>query len=295
MVGAVAKLRAKLPRGLVGAVAKLREANPWRIVDAVAWLGATSPPLIADAAARLRLPRWAEPRTRWQRVVQRRRRARVRRATRVVSWMALVGGVLLLAEVTVTLVWQEPFTALRARAEQSALRGELANVEARARRPSQESPLAALAHREAADTATGHALGRIRIPAIGVSFVFVEGTDEGSLEKGPGRYIGTAMPGEAGTVGIAGHRTTYLAPFNRIEDLGAGDHVVLTMPYAKFTYRVFRERVVDPSDVSVLAAAPRPRLVLTSCHPEYSDAQRYVVEAVLVGVRGRHGSASARS
>ena len=101
------------------------------------------------------------------------------------------------------------------------------------------------------------------------------------LRIGPGHYSGTALPGAGTTVGIAGHRTTYLAPFRRIDRLEGGDEITLEMPYATFTYSVDKARVVEPTQVGVVRKRKRERLVLTTCHPAYSAAQRYVVFADL--------------
>jgi sortase A len=128
---------------------------------------------------------------------------------------------------------------------------------------------------------SGHALGRIRLPTLHRSYVMVQGTDPASLRKGPGHYPGTALPGESGTVGIAGHRTTYLAPFKTINDLHPGDPVVLEMPYGTFTYRVENTRIVEPTALWVTHDVGYPRLVLSACHPLYSASHRIVVFARL--------------
>ena len=96
-------------------------------------------------------------------------------------------------------------------------------------------------------TDEGDPVGRLRIARIGVSAVAVEGTDAADLRSGPGHYPGTPLPGQRGTVGIAGHRTTYGAPFRRIDKLRPRDPIVLEMPYGRFTYRVERTRIVPPT------------------------------------------------
>ena len=128
----------------------------------------------------------------------------------------------------------------------------------------------------------GDALGRIRLPAIAASFVMVQGTDGASLRKGPGHYPETALPGEPGTVAVAGHRTTYQAPFRRLDDLDVGDEVRLEMPYGTFSYRVERTRIVPADALWVTRSVGHPQVVLTACHPLYSAAQRIVVFARLV-------------
>ena len=137
-----------------------------------------------------------------------------------------VTGVLLLAEAIVTVAWQEPFSALSAQRQQNKLSAELRVAESAAlaapaqfatRRDPVESTPAVFAARERRRTGNGDPLGRLRIPSLGVNLVFVEGANPAQLEKGPGHYAGTALPGERGTVGVAGHRTTYLAPFRHID------------------------------------------------------------------------------
>jgi sortase A len=127
----------------------------------------------------------------------------------------------------------------------------------------------------------GDALGRLRIPAIGLSAVVVQGTGAGELRTGPGHYTDTPLPGQRGTVAIAGHRTTYGAPFRRVDDLARGDRIELRMPYGRFAYRVERTRIVAPTQVDVVDRVAYDRLVLTACHPLYSAAQRIVVFARL--------------
>jgi sortase A len=200
----------------------------------------------------------------------------------------LTVGLLALAETVVTLVWQEPITALSAHREQRALTHELektqrsmlavssAGAVARIRTDDRIAAMAAQMDRRAS---TGHALGRIQIPAIGVKFVFVAGAGERSLKKGPGHYDSTVLPGQRGTVGIAGHRTTFLAPFRKLDRLNRGDQIVLTMPYGRFTYAIETSIVVSPSNGTVLRPVKHDRLVLTTCTPLFSAAKRLVVTA----------------
>jgi sortase A len=122
--------------------------------------------------------------------------------------------------------------------------------------------------------------------------VVVQGTEGGDLRDGPGHYVNTPLPGEPGTVAIAGHRTTYLAPFRDIDELKHGDPIRVRMPYGDFTYQVERTRIVAPDATWVMRRIGYDRLVLTACHPLYSAAQRIVVFARQVRVlpRGRAGS-----
>jgi sortase A len=133
---------------------------------------------------------------------------------------------------------------------------------------------------------TGRPIGRIQIKRIGLSTVVVENTDYwGSLSKGPGRYEEGSFPGLGKTTGIAGHRTTWAAPFRHIDSVRNGDSIVVTMPYATFTYRVLRHEIVDNGDWSIMKKVGFDELVLSACHPLYSASHRYVVFARLVNVK----------
>ena len=131
-------------------------------------------------------------------------------------------------------------------------------------------------------TDDGDAVGKILIDRIGLSSVIVEGTNAGDLRSGPGHYPGTPLPGQRGTVAIAGHRTTYGAPFRNIDNVKARDEIVIVMPYGRFTYRVERTRIVPPTAVWVTNRVSYDRLILSACHPLYSAAERIVVFARLV-------------
>ena len=141
---------------------------------------------------------------------------------------------------------------------------------------------AAAAYRH--DTHRGEAIGWIVVPRIGLRMVLVNGTDEASLRSGPGRYLGSFMPGEGRLTYIAGHRTTYLAPFAHIDAIRRGDRVTLAMPYATFVYSVTGHRIVAADDTSVLHSGRGDELELQACHPRFSASHRYVVFAGLVGV-----------
>jgi len=125
---------------------------------------------------------------------------------------------------------------------------------------------------------------------LGSSYVVVQGTDGSSLRRGPGHYPGTPLPGQPGTVAIAGHRTTYLAPFRDIDELHPGDQVVLEMPYGRFVYSVEQTRIVKADAVWVTKPVGYPRLVLTACHPLYSASKRIVVFAKLTEEESRDSS-----
>lgn len=128
----------------------------------------------------------------------------------------------------------------------------------------------------------GEAVAVIRIPDIGLEKAVVEGVGVADLKKGPGHYPGTPMPGQPGNAAIAGHRTTYGAPFSRLDELAPGDEILVTTLQGEFTYEVEGSRVVPPTEVSVLAPTEDDRLTLTTCHPRYSARQRLIVSATLV-------------
>ena len=133
-----------------------------------------------------------------------------------------------------------------------------------------------------APPAAGAPVGILSIPKIAVSIVVVEGTSAEQLRSGPGHYPGTPLPGEAGNVAIAGHRTTYLHPFYDLNELTPGDPIDILTGQGLFEYRVTTSRAVDPTDVAVVAPTASPMLTLTTCNPKYSASQRLVVQATLV-------------
>jgi sortase A len=222
----------------------------------------------------------------------------MRRALRALSTVLIVAGVLLLTDAGITLAWQEPISAIYARLTQDRLGHDLNALErarptdvelrALARLRTEARRIAFLARALRRRARPGEAIGRLHIDKIGVSFVVVQGTDGSSLQKGPGHYPETPLPGLRGTVAIAGHRTTYLAPFRHIDQVHQGNLIQLDMPYAHFTYSVEKTRIVSPTAYSVIRPVGYDRLVLTACHPLYSAAQRIVVFARLldVGARG---------
>jgi sortase A len=135
-----------------------------------------------------------------------------------------------------------------------------------------------------APPAVGQPIGLIAIPKLGLDDVVVEGTGEAQLQGGPGHYLGTALPGQAGNAGIAGHRTTFAAPFYNLNELVRGDPVFVLTSQGLFRYNVTYSEIVAPTDNAVLDSAtknPQPELTLTTCNPRYSASQRLVVFAVL--------------
>ena len=216
---------------------------------------------------------------------------RMRTALRALSTVLIVSGALLVADAAATVMWQEPLSALLGRLNQNKAAGELRDLEkggltpieqrALAALPDQRRRIAFLARSLKRRAHEGEGVGRIDIPRVGANFVIVKGTSTSDLRKGPGIYPQTPFPGAPGTVAIAGHRTTYLAPFRHIDDLKPGDTITVKMPYAQFTYRVERTRIVKPTDFGVLKRVGYDRLVLTACHPLYSAAKRIAVFARL--------------
>jgi len=220
------------------------------------------------------------------------RRRSARRAWRALSIVLILVGSLALIDAGVTLVWQEPFSALYAKFRQNHLSGTLRAVEraaptaverrALASLPDERRRIAFLASELQRHAGDGSAVGRIVIPKINASYVMVKGTDTSDLESGPGIYSETSFPGIAGTTAIAGHRTTYLAPFRDINELSRGNHILLDMPYAHFTYTVIGRRVVLPTDVSAaVSTVGYTRLVLSACTPLFSAEKRLLVYARL--------------
>ncbi len=125
-------------------------------------------------------------------------------------------------------------------------------------------------------------MGLLSIPKIGLLDAIVEGVGEAQLEQGPGHYPGTSLPGEAGNVAIAGHRTTYAHPFYNLDALSPGDNIYILTAQGLFQYTVSGSQVVAPTDVAVLDTVPgKSTLTLTTCNPRYSAAQRLVVTANL--------------
>jgi sortase A len=185
---------------------------------------------------------------------------------RFIASVMMVSGLLLITDAVVTLAWQEPVSAYFSERSQVKLEKALIDPPTRV---VEKKPL------------PGDAIGKIQIPSIGVSKYVVEGTDAESLRKGPGHYPDTPLPGQHGTAAIAGHRTTYGAPFRHLDGVDRNDRIVLEMPYGTFVYRVEKLKIVDDSALWVTHRVKHDRLVLTACHPLYSAAQRIVAFARL--------------
>ncbi|MEA2471824.1 MAG: sortase [Thermoleophilaceae bacterium] len=207
------------------------------------------------------------------------------------------GGVLTLAWALIVWQWQDPFTAAYTHWEQRGLSHNL-DQEFAAFQPFhvKTGDLAAERRQIATDAARfrknakpGQAIGRITISRIGLRMVLVNGTDEETLKKGPGRDARTFMPGQNRLVYVAGHRTTYLAPFSHIDAIRVGDEIRIEMPYATFVYRMTGHRVVTASDLSVLRSPRHEELELQACHPRFFATHRYIAYAKLASVTPRGG------
>lgn len=130
----------------------------------------------------------------------------------------------------------------------------------------------------------GGAFGRLVAEKISLDSVVVKGTARADLRKGPGWITWTDLPGPTGNCGISGHRTTYGAPFRRIDVLEPGDTIRFYSPYRRYTYRVVKKLTVRPDQVEVVESTEEPMLTLTACHPPYSARQRIIVQSELIEV-----------
>jgi sortase A len=220
----------------------------------------------------------------------------VRRLGHILSIALITAGVVVIADAGMTVAYKEPLSSVYGSIRQGEAADELKSIEADYLTPAnrkvirevgdERRKIEILARRFGRHAKEGQAIGRILAPAMdGLDMVVVQGTDEASLQKGPGHYPETPFPGQGGTVGIAGHRTTYLAPFRHIDSMEEGDRIYLEMPYAKFTYEVQKTAIVDPTDIGVVRGVGYERLVLSACHPLYSAAQRYIVFARMIRER----------
>jgi sortase A len=204
----------------------------------------------------------------------------MKRRLRGVSTLLIITGLLLLTDTAATLLWQEPVTAAIAVVERSQLDRHWLTWRP-APLPSSQRRIAYLASREQRQIRPGQAMGRLAIPSLGASYLIVQGTDASSLEMGPGHYPSTALPGQGRTVAVAGHRTTFLAPFRHLDSLRRGARILVAMPYARFVYVVQYRRVVAPTAWWITRDAGYDRLVLSACDPLFSAARRLVVFARL--------------
>lgn len=223
----------------------------------------------------------------------------MRRAIRLFGTLMIVAGAATLGWALLVWQWQDPFTALFEWREQSRLAerydarldefalpaSNLATVS--------RAEIRAAAKRYRGALRRGEPLGVLTIGRLGLEKVVINGTDPDSLTRGPGRDPRTGIPGEGKLVYVAGHRTTYGAPFSRINDLRKGDYVRLDVPYATFTYRVTGHVIVPATDIGRLRTRGREELALQACHPRFFATQRYIVYAKPVAITPKAASGGA--
>jgi sortase A len=212
----------------------------------------------------------------------RRRRAHHAGWITVYTWMSIVGAIILLF-----VGWQLWGTSISQHHAQDQLKSQF-DAAVKAHHPPKSTkagPALIPAGENLPNPPDGTVIAHLQIPAIGLDEYVVSGSNASDLSKGPGHYVGTAMPGQAGNVAVAGHRTTNGAPFNRIGQLAPGDKVLLTtLTGEHLTYVVSAAPVsVSPRDVSVLNYFGDNRITLTTCTPEFSAAQRLIVVGQLRG------------
>jgi sortase A len=212
--------------------------------------------------------------------------------------LLLVVGIGVLAWAATVYLWKDPFTTAYTAYEQRRLASNLERqfeswrpTRVPVAQPGQPKPARDDVSREAKRfrlaSEDGDAIARLRVPRLDLNLVVVNGTSAGDLRRGPGRHTDTFMPGEGELVYVAGHRTTYGAPFSSIDDLEPGDAISLELPYATVEYRVAKHRIVDDNDLAVLETHSREELVLQACHPRFFASQRYLVYARPVSVEAR--------
>lgn len=236
------------------------------------------------------------------------RSRRTGRLLRLTGTTLLVLGVGAVAWTLVVWRWQDPFTALYTLYEQHRLSGRYQRIAesyrpllaershrlsapaSAAARVAEERRLIALdAARYRRSLHAGMPLGRLRVPRLGLSIVLVAGTDHDSLTKGPGWYTGSYLPGQGRLIYIAGHRTTYLAPFAHIDSLRPGDLVTIEVPYGTFVYRVAGHVIVPADDLAQLRPGHREVVKLQACHPRFFATHRYIAYAYPVRVVPKGG------
>ena len=226
----------------------------------------------------------------------------MRRAARITGTLMIVVGLCSIAWALVVWQWQDPFTAAYTKYQQHKLASTFAHEFADYRPPdaapetSSHAPektdrarIAAAARAYRLSLHEGEPVGRMRVPRLGLKTIVVNGTGHDDLTKGPGRELHTFMPGENELVYVAGHRTTYLAPFAKIDQLKPGDPVTFELPYGTFHYEITGHRIVGAHDLAVLRSRHHEVLVLQACHPRFFATHRYLAYARLVRVEPRNG------
>jgi len=228
--------------------------------------------------------------------------SRARRIVRRLSWVVIACGVVFLAWGFTTWKWEDPVTAAYTGWEQRRLADDYERFVDQYRPSVRESTpprvraleVRRAARRLRANLDSGEPVGRIHVERLGLDMVFVNGTDTSSLRKGPGRDLRSYLPGQGELVYIAGHRTTFGAPFAHIDRLRPGDRVVLDVPYGRFVYSVTTSVIVPADDIARLDSRGREEIALQACHPRFSASERYIVYARPVGP-AEHASDAAGS
>ncbi|HKP19512.1 MAG TPA: class D sortase [Gaiellaceae bacterium] len=234
----------------------------------------------------------------------------MRRVARITGTTMMIAGVGAIGWALLVWQWQDPFTAIYTKYQQHKLAESFAHrfddyrpaapapkvakkKEKQKHEPEPEQNAAASV--AAAATAyrrslhEGDPVGRLVVPRLGLKSIVVNGTSHDDLTRGPGREMHTAMPGEGELVYVAGHRTTYLAPFAHIDSLRPGDRVEFVLPYATFEYEITGHRIVEADNLSVLRTHHREVLALQACHPRFFATHRYIAYAKPVRVIPRQG------
>lgn len=198
-----------------------------------------------------------------------------------------VGAGLLLLLFTAYQIWG---TAWSESHEQSTLRAKIQHeIPAKLRHDAAPKPVSNSGPAKVAAPgdvpAEGQPVGILRIPSIGLDQVVVQGTGDNDLTKGPGHYLDTPLPGQAGNSAIAGHRTTWGHPFYSLNAVPVGAPVYITTPQGAFTYTTKSVKVVSPDDNAVLASTSAPSITLTTCNPLYSASQRLILRGQLTASR----------
>ena len=236
------------------------------------------------------------------------KRSDPRRLVRLAGALLMVAGAGSVVWAIVVWQWQDPFTAIYTAYEQHELSSRYDKRLATYRLPAVARPakptraetraaalaaekreIAAAARAYAKTVKPGDPLGRIKVPRLGLDAVLVTGTDHDSLTKGPGWDTRTFLPGEGQLVYIAGHRTTYSAPFANIDALRPGDLVTIEVPYATFTYVIRSHIIVPADDLSVRRSHGQEVVALQACHPRFFATHRYIAYAVPLRVVPRVG------
>jgi sortase A len=199
----------------------------------------------------------------------------VRRLLRAAGWTFIAMGCFVLY----FLVYQLVGTDLITNREQSNLEHNLAREWAGPAAPATRGSVLPVPQAPA----IGKPLGVIQIPKINLKKVIVQGANPEQLALGPGHIPSTVMPGQRGTFAVSGHRTTHGRPFYNLNELSKGDTITIVTRYAIYTYKVSHLQVVAPTAVEVLnnvrgpGGKLKPQIVLTTCNPRFSAAQRLIV------------------